>query len=139
MYKRESAGGVVVNSEDHVILVKNHGETWGFPKGTIEDGEEPLVTARREIFEETGVAEDDLDHVIDLGNYVRPSDNIRNGVPDPGDKLIYMHLFRSSATVLSPRCSDISEARWIRPDQVIDTLTHQGDKDFFLSIAANLK
>jgi 8-oxo-dGTP pyrophosphatase MutT (NUDIX family) len=40
----------------HILLVKNSkGGHWGFPKGTPEKNEESIDTARRELFEETGI------------------------------------------------------------------------------------
>lgn len=35
---------------------------WGFPKGHIEEGEEPTATARREIMEETNI--DELEFIL---------------------------------------------------------------------------
>ncbi len=40
---------------DRFLMVLQKGGNWSFPKGHPEPGEEPLATARRELFEETGV------------------------------------------------------------------------------------
>ena len=56
-----SAGVVVVRRVDdawRVLLLRVY-NYWDFPKGTVEPGEEPLATARREVREETTI--DDLD------------------------------------------------------------------------------
>lgn len=39
----------------HVLLIKQHQDFWSFPKGHGELGENPLETAKRELFEETGL------------------------------------------------------------------------------------
>lgn len=56
LYK--SAEGVEVLMVQHTPEVGGH---WSFPKGTPEKGETPIETARREVFEETGVMFGDID------------------------------------------------------------------------------
>jgi 8-oxo-dGTP pyrophosphatase MutT (NUDIX family) len=39
-----------------ILIIKNSkGKHWGLPKGTHEEGETPLETATRELYEETGI------------------------------------------------------------------------------------
>ncbi len=50
-----SSGGVVVNPEGRILLLKRTDEDiWCLPKGTVERGESLEATAEREILEETG-------------------------------------------------------------------------------------
>ena len=41
--------------EEKMLLCKQYGTTWSPPKGHMEDGESPIQTAFREVFEETGL------------------------------------------------------------------------------------
>ncbi|MFM7710910.1 MAG: NUDIX hydrolase [Ferruginibacter sp.] len=50
----QAAGGVVVDSASNLLFIHRLGK-WDLPKGKMEDGEQPLETALREIQEETGV------------------------------------------------------------------------------------
>lgn len=54
-----SAGVVVVRRFDdgwRVLLLRAY-NYWDCPKGVVEPGEDPLATARREVREETGIAD----------------------------------------------------------------------------------
>ncbi len=54
---RRSAGAIVYHRkgrEPRYLLLRAF-RNWDFPKGLVEQGEEPLAAARREVFEETGI------------------------------------------------------------------------------------
>jgi len=56
-----SAGAVVFRRTDRGIrlLVLRAYKNWDFPKGLIDTGEDPLAAAKREVREETGLADCD--------------------------------------------------------------------------------
>ena len=70
--KREKSCGALVyritqNGQKELLFIKHrHGTHWSFPKGHMEEGENEVQTALREVKEETG-----LD--IDLEGDFRPS------------------------------------------------------------------
>lgn len=51
----EGAGGVVLNDEGMVLLIRHRNGSWVFPKGHVEPGESKAETAMREVEEEAGV------------------------------------------------------------------------------------
>lgn len=59
--RETSAGGVVFRRHAdggvHYLLIRDSYRNWGFPKGHLEQGEPPADAARREVAEETGLAE----------------------------------------------------------------------------------
>lgn len=58
MKRIRSAGAVIFRKESKEIkylLLRYRRGHWDFPRGHIEEGEEEIKTAKREIFEETGI------------------------------------------------------------------------------------
>lgn len=58
MIEATSCGGVVIFRGKILVLYKNFKnryEGWVLPKGTVEDGENHVETALREVYEESGV------------------------------------------------------------------------------------
>ena len=54
-----SAGGIVFRRDGErtfFLLIRDPYRNWGFPKGHLEEGEEPAAAAVREVAEETGIA-----------------------------------------------------------------------------------
>ncbi|PYC69170.1 NUDIX hydrolase [Streptomyces tateyamensis] len=49
-----SVKGVVLDSQDRVLLLKNEREEWELPGGKLELGEEPADCVAREVQEESG-------------------------------------------------------------------------------------
>ncbi|WP_338466017.1 RNA pyrophosphohydrolase [Novosphingobium sp. ZN18A2] len=58
---RPCAGLMLVNGDGHVFVGKRidnkEGDAWQMPQGGIDDGEDFLAAAMRELWEETGVSE----------------------------------------------------------------------------------
>ena len=51
-----AAGGLLTDAAGRVLLVKpNYAEHWGFPGGSVDEGERPDQAAAREIREEVGL------------------------------------------------------------------------------------
>ncbi len=131
MNHTRSAGGIILDGEGRVAVVSQGGVTWSLPKGHIEEGEDPLAAARREIYEETGLVAVEL--VRDLGSYQRYRLG-GDGREDPSElKTIHMFLFRTAEADLAPVDDDNPEARWVEKGEVASLLTHEKDREFFLS------
>ncbi|HTL71107.1 MAG TPA: NUDIX domain-containing protein [Candidatus Eisenbacteria bacterium] len=133
MKKTFSAGGVVLNRRGQVLVVNQRGNSWSLPKGHIDDGEDDLAAARREILEESGIRE--LRLVRDLGTYQRHRLSLDGG-DDPGElKVIHLFLFTTREETLAPIDPHNPEARWVDVDEVGSLLTHPKDREFFESVA----
>ncbi|MDL5159819.1 NUDIX domain-containing protein [Actinomycetospora termitidis] len=125
MFHSEAAGGVVVDPDGRVVVVRQRARTWSLPKGHVDPGEAVLDAARREIHEECGLA--DLDLVRELGSYTRLG--VGGGLPER--KTITLFLFTSPAADLAPLDPANPEARWVPADRVADMLSNPADGRFF--------
>lgn len=132
-----SAGGVVINKKGEVLVVSQNGNSWSLPKGHIDEGEDALAAAKREIYEESGVS--NLKLIKELGRYQRYKIG-KNGGEDKAElKSITIFLFTTNQEALSPVDSENPEARWVVKDEVAQLLTHPKDKDFFISVMKELQ
>jgi ADP-ribose pyrophosphatase YjhB (NUDIX family) len=52
--KRRTSGVIIVRG-DSILLVQSYGDKYGFPKGSVEEGETSMAAAERELLEETGL------------------------------------------------------------------------------------
>ena len=137
MIQTESAGGVVLNGAGQVLVVNQKGTSWSLPKGHVEEGEDALAAARREIFEEAGVSQ--LEYAGECGRYTRYKLGPDGGEDTSELKTIHMFLFTTKQAVLSPTDGDNPEARWVEREEAAGFLTHPKDREFFLSVLERLR
>jgi ADP-ribose pyrophosphatase YjhB (NUDIX family) len=125
----ESAGGIVINDKGKVAIVSQHGISWSLPKGTVDQGEEILEAAKREITEETGIS--DLNLIKSLGSFSR------SGISRYGNKYsktIHIFLFKTNQKELHPIDPDNPEAIWLSKEEVVAKLSYSEDREFFNSV-----
>ena len=126
----------MLNGKGEVILVSQK-VSWSFPKGGIEKGESELETAKREIWEESGIGQ--LELIAELGRIYRPRIAVPGEIESFEMKTISMFLFKTDQEHLKPIDSDNPEALWIKIEEVAERLTHEKDKEFFLSVINQVK
>lgn len=126
-----SAGGVVVNDGHVLVVFESRTQAWALPKGHIEGSETPEAAAKREVFEESGLAE--IEMIRFLGCYERPTKRDRTVT-----KSISMFLFTTRQKVVAPISDDVGACRWVAIDDVCDTLTYAEDSTFFAAHQASI-
>jgi 8-oxo-dGTP pyrophosphatase MutT (NUDIX family) len=64
-YFRAGAGAMIVNDQRHVLAIERAdiAGAWQLPQGGLDEDEEPLDAAYREIAEETGIRKSDLEFI----------------------------------------------------------------------------
>ena len=115
-----AAGAVIFRRSDRGIrlLLLRAYRNWDFPKGMIEPGEDALAAARREVEEETGLAEVDYPF----------GDEFKETLPYSGHKVARYYLAETDAEKIvlpvSPELGrpEHDEYRWVSFDEAEDLL-----------------
>ncbi|MER7757933.1 NUDIX hydrolase [Kitasatospora sp. NPDC097643] len=118
-FDKLAAGTVVLDTEGRVLLLRRRADDvlpglWDYPAGGLEPGEDPLIGAVRELYEETGLRRSDLD--TDLA-YVRALDFVNTR----GRRT---RQFVFTATVpagTQVRLAEHDAATWAEPDRLPPT------------------
>ena len=115
-----AAGAVVFRRSDRgirILLLRAY-KNWDFPKGLVEPGENELSAAKREVEEETGLA--DLDYPF--------GDAFRETAPYATDKIARYYLAQTDVEKIvlpvSPELGrpEHDEYRWVSFDEAEDLL-----------------
>jgi isopentenyl-diphosphate delta-isomerase len=122
------AGFVLVNPRGDVLVVSQQGKSWSLPKGHVEEGEETINAAMRELAEESGITECDFVGVFEP--YVRGTIRADGTIDDKAIKRVQMFLGRTDANQLAPRDPENPVALWLTLAKAVDLLTHSADKEF---------
>jgi len=118
-----SAGGVVVRHDDdgtRFLLIRDSYHNWGFPKGHLEDGEDPDRAALREVTEETGLA------VLRLRSPIETIDwhfRFRGRLIH---KVCHFYLMETPQRRTRPqRAEGITACRWVTYEQATKLLSYE--------------
>jgi 8-oxo-dGTP pyrophosphatase MutT (NUDIX family) len=130
MQKSIRAGAFIINDKNQIALANEH--LWGFPRGGVEDGENPIDTAKRESLEEVGIPVEELQYIEKIGIYERYPGGITADTPGAFPMEIHIFLFKTSYEKdLTPTDINVKEARWVNLEDVRDLLTDEKDREFF--------
>jgi len=107
-----SAGGIVYRMQDGealFLLIRDSYRNWGFPKGHLEEGEQPQDAAVREVEEETGLGELRVDGAIETIDWFF---RFRGKLVH---KVCHFYLMRTRHARTSPQREEgITACRWAR-------------------------
>ena len=120
---RKSCGAIIVRRgmfrRYYLVIRHVNGGHWGFPKGHVDGDESEMETARREVFEETGINPDLLDGFYERTYYVTPRGR---------KKEVVYFLARNQGRQVTPQESEISDYRWVTYHEAMGLLTYRNSK-----------
>ncbi|MEM6697371.1 MAG: NUDIX domain-containing protein [Bacteroidota bacterium] len=110
----EAAGGLVFNPEGKALVIYRR-DFWDLPKGKIDKGEGKKEAAVREVKEETGLKNVDLEDFICETNHVYKDKKKRRCI-----KRTYWYKMRTKDEKLTPQTEeDIEVAKWAKLNMFI--------------------
>ncbi len=121
--RETSAGGVVFrrgsDGELRYLLIRDSYRNWGFPKGHLEPGEPPADAARREVTEETGLAD------VGLHGPIRVIDWYFRFRGRTIHKFCHFFLFESRSGDPVPQAEEgITACVWRALDEALETISY---------------
>ena len=131
-----SAGGVIFRrSADgaRVLVIRDSYRNWGFPKGHIEDGEEAVAAAIREIREETALAD------LVVHGPIRAIDWFFRFRGRLIHKTCHFFLFESpSGEALPQREEGISDCRWLGLEEAMQAVSYENAREVLRAAAETM-
>ena len=141
MRREFSAGGVlvrVVRGRPMLAAIRPQGKragVWALPKGNLDEGESPVETAVREVWEETGVH----------GRLVEKLGDVRYVYTSAGErvfKVVSFYLLRAGrgriGEIEERMRVEVAEARWLPLEQAPRLLAYKGEKEMAERALASL-
>lgn len=125
MKKEKSCGAVVIkkeNDELKFLIIRQHDDCWGFPKGHVEENETEEETSIREIKEETNID-------VEIDNKFR---KVITYSPKEGvikDVVIFIGKATSDDLKIDP--NELLEAKWVNNKEAKDYFKYQETIDVY--------
>lgn len=130
LVKVEAGGGLVENSEGECLMIYRQGK-WDLPKGKREECENINESAIREVKEECGVENIEIDSLICDTYHTYHMD----GKFIVKDTKWYLMKYSGNGETTPQLAEDIEKAVWIRPEELSEYVneTYMSVQDVFLA------
>ncbi|HEY9529699.1 MAG TPA: NUDIX domain-containing protein [Anaerolineales bacterium] len=99
---------------------------WQLPKGIVDAGESPQMTAVREVREEAGV-ETELIRLVETIEYWYRS--VKYGKPVRYHKFVHFYLLAYKSGDVADHDHEVEESRWVSIDEALEMLEFKGERD----------
>jgi 8-oxo-dGTP pyrophosphatase MutT (NUDIX family) len=99
---------------------------WQLPKGIVDPGESPEVTAVREVREEAGVETERLGLIETIEYWYR---SLRNGKPVRYHKFVHFYLLKYTGGEVANHDHEVEEARWVSFQEALEMLEFKSERE----------
>ena len=113
------------------LLIQHRGGHWAFPKGHAEAGETHLQTARRELLEETGIADVDI---REEHKFVEHYDTVKRGREI--DKTVTYFLGWVKSRDVRIQEEEVRDFAWLDRDAASQRITYEETRRVLSAAAA---
>jgi 8-oxo-dGTP pyrophosphatase MutT (NUDIX family) len=125
--RRAPSSPTLRDSEPEIAIVSVKPKLrWQLPKGIVDPGESPEVTAVREVKEEAGVATERLALIETIEYWYR---SVKSGKPVRYHKFVHFYLLRYLSGDVSEHDHEIEEARWVSFDEALELLDFKSERE----------
>lgn len=125
-----SAGGVAFrwqDSEPQIAIVSMKPKLrWQLPKGIVDPGESPEVTAVREVREEAGLETERLGLIETIEYWYR---SVRNKQPVRYHKFVHFYLMEYRRGDVGDHDHEVEEARWVSFEEALEMLEFKSERE----------
>ena len=125
-----SAGGVAFrwkDSEPEIAIVQMKPKLrWQLPKGIVDPGESPEVTAVREVREEAGIEAERMALIETIEYWYR---SVRNGQSVRYHKYVHFYLLEYRSGDVSDHDHEVEESRWVSFDEAVEMLEFKSERE----------
>lgn len=118
---RPNVAAIVQRSDGRILIARrsDYPESWQFPQGGVDRGEELEAALRREVAEEVGLAPDAYRVISSRGGYRYdfPTGKDRRGFHGQEQTYFLCRLSAGAEKMVDPRagCGEFTEADWVEP------------------------
>jgi len=124
-----SAGGVVYRGQkgqaEVVIVSVGPQHRWQLPKGLVDNGENPEVTAVREAREEGGVSSEIVQHIETIEYWYA---GLENGIRVRFHKRVHFYLMKYLSGDTKDHDWEVNEARWVPVEDAANQLAFDNER-----------
>jgi 8-oxo-dGTP diphosphatase len=136
--RQVSSGGVIYRKGEEgvevaLVLVRG-GRFWCLPKGIVDKGETPEMTAVREVREESGLSGRIVDKLGDVTYWY-----FVRGENSKCRKTVYFYLMEYESGSTAQHDFEVDEAGWFPVEEAIQKVSFRGDKTILGNAISKLR
>jgi len=124
-----SSGGIAFRWQDLeleiAIVSAKPSLRWQLPKGIVDPGESPEITAVREVREEAGIETDLLSLIETIEYWYRST---KYGKPVRFHKFVHFYLLSYRSGDVTDHDHEVAEARWVRFEEAMEMLAFKSER-----------